>query len=155
MPWCWWYSQRWKAYSDSPHAMYTETPASATYPSGERRTPISHAKHTSALEESAAYVSQEFVGPNAKVVTHHVWFLERRNRPFPIPDRPPCCPRRSLSPVGSPRSGRMALGPPSGTTGGSPNGLAVPPAAAHGPPHLLLSSDSRVATSLTYVFALK
>jgi len=63
--------------------MYPETPASATYASGERRTPISHAKHTSALEESAASVSQEFFGPDAKVVTHHVWFLERRNRPFP------------------------------------------------------------------------
>src|SRR5713226_3384786 len=84
MPRCWWYSQRWKAYSDSPHAMYPDTPASATYPSGERCTPISHAKHTSALDESAVYVSQEFFGPDAKVVTHHVWFLERRNRPFPI-----------------------------------------------------------------------
>src|SRR5712692_8166685 len=132
MPWCWWYSQRWKAYSDSPHTMYPDTPASATYPSGERRTPISHAKHKSALVESAAYVSQEFFGLNAKVVTHHVGFLERRNSSFPIPDRPPCCPRRDLRPVGSPRYGRMALGlPASRTTGGSPNGLAVPPAAAH------------------------
>src|SRR3984893_2643798 len=96
MPWGWWYSQRWKAYSDSPHTMYPDTPASATYPSGERRTPISHAKHTSALEESAAYVSQEFFEPNAKVVTHHVWFLERRNSPFPIPDWPPCCPAAIL-----------------------------------------------------------
>src|SRR5712691_9850612 len=123
MPSGWWYSQRWKAYSDSPHAMYPDTPASATYPSGERCTPISHAKHTSALDESAAYVSQEFFGPNAKVVTHHVWFLERRNSPFSIPDRPPCCPRRYLSPVGSPRYRRMALGPPvSRTTGGRESG---------------------------------